>query len=295
MIQTNAMILPLQKKGDRRILVPGLGSEQEQGSNFMDRQNTVGTPGILQSRREFAAQLGGSVMAFSLIELLWTRNLFAQGIAPVISKWFVELNEMGEDLNGGKLKDIAFQAKMEDLYRRVDLPELLKFVDLENIERKAALPDNGTYSASFSLDKVEGLPKQKTFGRQIFCMKQNRAIVPHGHDNMCTGFIVLKGEFRGRHYDRLETADDHYIIKATIDEEFKAGGVSTISDHKDNVHWFHCTSETGYIFNAHVIGYDPAISAPSGRIYLDPDGKKLADGLIKAPKMNSEDCHKKYG
>jgi len=81
---------------------------------------------------------------------------------------------------------------------------------------------------------------------------------------MCTGFIVLRGTFRGRHYDRLETKADHYLIKPTIDREFKAGEASTISDHKDNIHWFRCSSETGYIFNAHVIGYDPKITEPSG-------------------------------
>jgi len=44
-----------------------------------------------------------------------------------------------------------------------------------------------------------------------------------------------------------------------------------------------------------VIGYDPAITESSGRLYLDPDGEKLAGGLIKAPKMSSSECHKKYG
>jgi len=30
-------------------------------------------------------------------------------------------------------------------------------------------------------------------------------------------------------------------------------------------------------------------------LYLDPEGEKLAGGLLKAPKMSSADCHKKYG
>ncbi len=51
----------------------------------------------------------------------------------------------------------------------------------------------------------------------------------------------------------------------------------------------------GYIFNVHVIGYDPRITDASGRLYLDPDGEKLSGGLIKAAKMTSEQCHKKYG
>lgn len=247
------------------------------------------------TRREFGAQMAGTVLTFGLLEMLWVRNLFAEPIKPVIGQWFMELHEAGADLHSAKLKDVEFQAKLEELLRKADLPELLKFVDLSSIEKTLALPDNGTASANFDLGKVEGLPKEMSYGRQIFCMKKGRAIVPHGHDNMCTGFIVLKGEFHGRHYDRLETAADHYIIKPTIDQQFGPGGVSTISDHKDNVHWFHCGSETGFIFNAHFVGYDPTIQAPPGRVYLDPQGEKLSGGLIKAPKMDSEACHKKYG
>ena len=142
---------------------------------------------------------------------------------------------------------------------------------------------------------IEGAPANPGFGKQIFGVKKDRSIVPHGHSNMCTGFIVLRGEFHGRHYDRLETHKDHYIIKPTIDRTFKPGELSTISDHKDNVHWFKCASETGFIFNVHVIGYDSSITEASGRLYLDPEGEKLSGGLVKAKKMTSSECHKKYG
>lgn len=242
------------------------------------------------NRREFA----GTAMTFGLLQMLWARDLFADEVKPIVGQWFKDLNTLGQDLKGHKLKDVEFQAKMEELYKKVDLSELCSFVELDKIAEKVKLPANGAFSANFDLTKVEGL-KSATFGKQIFCVKKDRAVVPHGHSNMCTGFIVLRGTFRGRHYDRLETKDDHYIIKPTIDRAFKAGEASTISDHKDNVHWFQCTSDSGYIFNAHVIGYDPKITEPSGRLYLDPEGEKLAGGLIKAPKMTSGECHKKYG
>lgn len=241
-------------------------------------------------RRDFT----GTVLTFGLLQMFWARDLFAADVKPVVGDWFKDLNALGLDLKAQKLKDVEFQAKMEELYKKVDLADLVAFVDLDKIAEKAKPPANGALSTGFDLSKVEGL-KSVSFGRQIFCLKKDRAVVPHGHENMCTGFIVLRGSFRGRHYDRLETHKDHYIIKPTIDQEFKAGGVSTISDHKDNIHWFRCTSETGYIFNAHVIGYDPKITEPSGRLYVDPEGEKLAGGLVKAPKMSSGDCHKKYG
>ncbi len=112
---------------------------------------------------------------------------------------------------------------------------------------------------------------------------------------MCTGFIVLRAHSKGSTTIASKLRKDHYIIKPTIDREFKPGELSTISDHKDNIHWFTALSDTGFIFNTHFTGYDKTIKEPSGRLYLDPDGEKLEGGLIKAKKMSGVECHKKYG
>ena len=126
-------------------------------------------------------------------------------------------------------------------------------------------------------------------------LKKGRSIVPHGHDNMCTGFVVLRGEFEGKHYDRIEDKGDHYLIKPTIDRLFKPGECSTISDHKDNVHWFKAVSETAFVFNIHVNGYNMDSKKASRRVYLDPEGEKGEGGLIVAKKISSTECHKKFG
>jgi len=249
----------------------------------------------VQSRRAFHAQLLSSAVAFGLVELLRARDLFADPVKPTIEKWFLELTEMTKDLKQRKLTDLEFQTKMEDLYKRVDLKTLCSQIKLDDVEKSIKLPDSGAANVGFDLSKVEGLPANLGFGKQIFACKKGKSIVPHGHANMCTGFIVLKGKWHGRHYDRVETLADHYIVKPTIDKEFAAGDLSTISDHKDNIHWFKAESETAFIFNVHITGYDPKIKEVSGRLYLDPDGEKLKDGLVKAPKMSSTDCHKKYG
>jgi hypothetical protein len=246
-------------------------------------------------RRQFAHTALGSLVAFGFIEMAWGRNLFAESVKPTINAWLKDLVAMTEDLRGRKLTDLEFQTKMEELYKRVDLESLVKLVKLDDIVKEKKLPANGALSAGIDLKKVEGLPTELTFGKQVFGCKKDRSVVPHGHLNMCTGFIVLRGEWHGRHYDRVETLKDHYVIKPTIDRTFKAGELSTISDHKDNVHWFKAASETAYIFNVHVTGYDPTIKGTSGRLYVDPDGEKLAGGLVKAAKMTSEACHKKYG
>jgi hypothetical protein len=249
----------------------------------------------VQTRREFHTKLLGSAIAFGLVELLWTRDLFAEPIKPTIDKWFLELTQMTKDLRDRKLTDLEFQTKMEELYKQVDLKSLCGLIKLDDVEKKTRLPENGAANEGFDLSKVEGLPANLGFGKQIFGCKKGRSIVPHGHANMCTGFIVLKGTWHGRHYDRLETLSDHYIIKPTIDRDFAPGELSTISDHKDNVHWFRSDSDVAFIFNVHIVGYDPKIKESSGRLYLDPEGEKLAGGLIRAPKLSSADCHRKYG
>lgn len=249
----------------------------------------------MQSRREFQASLIGSAITFGLVEMLWSRDLFAAPVKPTVDNWFRELAVMTKDLKGRKLTDLEFQTKMEDLYKRVDLKALCQLIKLDEVEKSKKLPENGALNAGFDLSKVEGLPANVGFGKQIFGCKKGKSIVPHGHANMCTGFIILKGKWHGRHYDRLETHTDHYIIKPTIDRHFEPGDLSTISDHKDNVHWFKAESDAAYIFNVHVIGYDPTIKENSGRLYLDVEGEKLAGGLLKAPKMSSADCHKKFG
>ena len=249
----------------------------------------------MPTRREFHSRLLGSAVTFGLIEMLWARDLFADPVKPTIQKWMSELVELTKDLRGQKLTDIQFQTKMEDLYKRVDLTALCSLIKFDDVEKKTTLPESGAANVGFDLSKVEGLPAELGFGKQIFGCKKGRSIVPHGHANMCTGFIVLKGKWHGRHYDRVETNKDHYVIRPTIDRTFGPGELSTISDHKDNIHWFQATSDTAFIFNVHIIGYDKTIKETSGRLYLDVEGEKLAGGLVKAPKMSSAECHRKFG
>src|SRR5215207_412546 len=121
-------------------------------------------------RREFA----GTVLAFGLVEMLWSRQLFGDSVKPVVDGWFRDLNALCNDLKDQRLKDTVFQAKMEELYKKVDLAELVKFIELDKIAARVKLPDNGAFSAGFDLAKVEGLAGKVTFGKQIFCLKKDR-------------------------------------------------------------------------------------------------------------------------
>lgn len=244
-------------------------------------------------RRSFAKSTVGGLLTFSLLESAFAADAFADEIKPITAEWLKDLHELGLDVQGEKLKPTVWQSKTEDLFKQVNLPELLKFLDFEKLSANMKLKDRGEKSSRPKFPEVEGLPTRLVFGHQVFGLKQGRSVVPHGHTNMATAFLVLQGEFHGRHYDRVEESDDHYIVRPTIDSKFGLGGCSTVSDHKDNVHWFKTLSKTGFIFNIHVLNIDEGVR--SGRVYVDPNGEQLSGGLIKARKIKYAEAYKLYG
>ncbi len=247
------------------------------------------------TRREFTRHALQSLTALALIDGLASHRLFGKDVEPIITDWLNRLDSIGRDLKDQKLKDLEFQKALEDLYRHVDLPALLKTLDFDRMAAGVNYPAKGARSLPVDFKNVSGLPTQLVFGRQIFAMTKGRSVIPHGHDNMSTGFLILKGNFRGRHWDRLEDHKDHYIVRPTIDQSFGPGEFSTISDHKDNVHWFTAESDTGFLFNIHVIGYNPENPNRAGRVYVDPLGEKLSGGLFKAPKISYGQANRLYG
>ncbi len=244
------------------------------------------------SRRSFQQQALGSLLTWSLLETLFSGDAFAEDVKPIAAKWLAELNNMSLDLKGKKLDPIQWQEQVEQLFGKVDLPELLRFIDFEKLTTGVKSLERGEQSLKAKLPQVEGLPTELVFGHQVFALNKDRSVVPHGHDNMATAFLILKGEFRGRHYDRLEDDKTHMIVKPTIDRAFGPGTFSTLSDVKDNVHWFQATSESAFIFNIHVMSVVPG---RTGRVYIDPNGEKLSDNRIRARKIDHAEANKLYG
>jgi hypothetical protein len=248
------------------------------------------------SRRTFARQTLGSLLTFSLLETLYQCDAFADNVKPVAHRWVKGMAELGKDLKDQKLKQVEWQKKMEELYSQVDLPEILELIDFDKLTKNLTLVDNGVRSLRFSFKQVEGVPQNLVYGKQIFAFKKGRSVVPHGHNNMATAFLVLRGEFQGKHYDRLKDEPSHYIIKPTVDAKFGPGKGSTVSDYRDNIHWFTALSdEPSFILNIHAMGIDPNNKESTGRLYVDPIGEKLEGGLIRAKKISHEEAHKLYG
>ena len=166
------------------------------------------------TRRDFSQRTVKAFLAFSLIDHLCNSGLLARDLKPTAVQWLNEINQIGFDLKGQKLDELVWQQKAENLLtNRIELTELLKFIDFDQVEKNAKFVDNGARSIRFKYPKIEGVPEKLAFGQQIFALKKDRSVVPHGHNNMATAFLVLKGNFHGRHYDRIEDQEKHMIIK----------------------------------------------------------------------------------
>lgn len=247
------------------------------------------------SRRQFGQQSLGALMTYSLLETLFARDAFGAEMRQLAAAWLKDLNELSQDLKQEKLSQTDWQQKVDELSEKVDLKDMLALIDFDKVIAKVQPPEEGERSLHPKLPAVEGLPTSLVFGHQVFVLGKGRSVVPHGHNNMATAFLILGGTFQGRHYDRLEDGDDHYIIRPTIDRSFGPGEHSTVSDFKDNIHWFQATSDRAYIFNIHVMNVNPGSKRRTGRVYLDPNGEKLSEGRIKAKKLTTKEVYKLYG
>ncbi len=247
------------------------------------------------SRRSFTKQALGSLLTYSLLETACRNDLFADEVKPITTRWLAELETLGQEVKNQELRQVEWQQKVEELFSKVDLPDLLRFMDFDRLVKNTKLIDHGARSIRFNFPAVEGLPKNLVFGKQIFGLKKGRSVIPHGHNNMATAFLILKGDLRGRHYDRLEDGKDDIIIRPTIDRTFRRAEYSTVSDYKDNIHWFEATTEPAYIFNIHVLNIRPGSKLSTGRIYLNPHGEKLKGGLIKAPRIGYREANRLFG
>src|SRR4029079_880006 len=161
-------------------------------------------PPMSLTRRQFAQDTLTALVTYSLLDLLLAKDALGDETKLLASKWLKELNELGHDVKGKKLPQVEWQKKVDELFEHVDLADTLKFLDFGKLTAGIKFRDQGELSLKPKLPQVEGLPTSLVFAHQVCALTKDRSVVPHGHNNMATAFLILKGTFRGRHYDRLE-------------------------------------------------------------------------------------------
>ena len=244
-------------------------------------------------RRVFSQYLIKSITSYALLESLIQTEAFSHKVKPIISHWALELESYCQDLRKTGISPSEWQDKIEALYQKIELEELLNFIQFEELIKGFEYPDLGVATRYVKFPKLEGLPARTSFTKKIFGMKKGRAIIPHGHANMSSAHLILKGEMQLRNYNNHGQENKHMIISPSSDRLIKAGDCSTISDERDNVHWFIANTDQAFTFD--VILLD--LNGKHYDIYnLDMDEKEdLSNGKMRVPILDVETALKKYG
>ncbi len=233
-----------------------------------------------------------TMTSVAFLETLFTHDLFAQKVQPNVNKWLRELHAMCRDLRVNKISELQWQSKIDEFHNKLPLEDLLKLIDFDKAIKSFEYPDYGVITKDPILPAIAGIEKFSFTGR-IFGMQKDRAIIPHGHQNMTSCHRVLKGEFLLRQYNRLRDEGDHMFIKQSIEEQGKAGSFSSISDDKNNVHWLIATTEQAYTFDVIVAGLGKKTTEVDNiDIY---NAIKMDNDILKVKKLPVEEALKKYG
>jgi hypothetical protein len=246
------------------------------------------------TRREFAETILKSLTLYSFVGTAISSQAMDSALRIEARVWSAQINEISINLRARRLTPINWQEAVEGVLGNIDLPELLTRIDLAKFQRSLNAPDGGAASKELDFRKVLGMPDGLRYNTAIFGMRKGRSIVPHGHHNVVSGHLVIKGNLHVRNYERLGDEDDTLIIRPTIDKIISVRDCSTQSSSRNNIHWFTAVSSTAFTFDVIVQYLDP--DQPCGRDYVDPlHAQKLSDGSLRVRRLQQDDAENMYG
>ncbi len=244
------------------------------------------------SRRNFNTSLFGSLFTFSLVETLFNHDALAKPIHAVAKTWLAEVEEASLAMKNHQIRQGEWQQKIAEIFGRVEQKDLLRSIDFDRLSKQLKIV--GSHEAV-----IETLPKETknlSVSAYIYGMKKNGVIPPHCHRNMTSMHMPIGGGLHGWHFNRVADEASHLIIKPTMDKELTLGEVTTVSDEKDNVHWFKPITDVSYTFNILVVEIDPTINTSGRQFYLDAaNGEKTDGDKLRVKKLNSKDAYRIYG
>jgi hypothetical protein len=237
----------------------------------------------------------GSLFSMLFVSSLCEAQSLKGNVRPIAHKWVFEMEQISKDLRKRKIKPVEWQDQIESLLAKVEMRDLIKAIDYQQLAKSTRLFDDHETAEDVTFSNIKKLPDELSFAPYFYGMKKGVAVVPHGHQNMTTMHMMLKGEAHGWHYDRISDEPEFLIITPTKDRLLTVGDVSTISDQRDNIHWFKALTEPVFMFNVGVYPIDPKAET-TGRDYIDPNnGEKLSNGSIRVPRITSEKAYETYG
>lgn len=244
-------------------------------------------------RRDFSKGFLATLTSYALMDSAFAINAFSNAISPITKHWSIMVSEYCMDLKKQTITPLEWQNLIEELFNKIEMKELLNFIDFETVKKGFQYPDLGVHTKSIVFPKLKGLPKDTVFIKKIFGMQRDRAVIPHGHSNMTSSHLVIEGEMHLRHYEKIRKEDQNLIIKPSIDKVISVGDNSSISDEKDNIHWFIANTSQAFTFDVIMLDLnEKSTEIQNIDIY---ESQNLGNGTMRVPIIHVDTALKKYG
>ncbi len=247
------------------------------------------------SRRNFNTSLLSSLFTFSLVETLFCNELLAKPIHAIAKDWLIEVEAASRAIRKQQIKQSEWQSKIAEIFARVEPNDLLRAIDFDRLRKKLKLVSPHEAIIDVEPAPRKGLPDDLSFSPTIYGMKRGAVIPPHCHRNMASMHMPIGGALHGWHFDRVADEAEHLILKPTMDKALTIGEVTTVSDERNNVHWFQPTGDVAYTFSIAVYRVDRAQKFGGRQFYVDAaHGDKVEGDKLRVRKLNSEEAYKIY-
>lgn len=247
------------------------------------------------SRRALGSNGLRLLLALSLVQYVGRAGAVSGSLKSGMRPWLSALEEICTAVGSARIAPAQWQREVEFVLGQVELPDFLKAIDFDALASRATFPATGEGLTRMYFLDDDGRAQPLHFSAYLFALRKDVSVVPHGHHNMVTMHMMLSGKAHARHFDRVHESAGHMVIRPTSDSIIGPGEVTTISDERDNIHWFRALTQPVFMFNIGVYRVDKAL--PSGdRDYVDPlGGVQLGNGLIRAARMDRRAAYAKYG
>ena len=227
-------------------------------------------------------------------------NAWAAPLDPTLRRFVLSVGELGLAVRSGSLAPAAWQDSMAEIYADLPPEELIRFIDMDRLLRDVRPPEARIGAiANVPWPEVDGFPVGFRFGHKLFVDWEGACTPPHAHNHLVSAHFVLEGRIRARTYDRLTDLDSSIRLRPTRDEELGPGRLVTMSDERDNGHWFDGLTQRSISFDIPISGIAPdkAYRHPAeghNQIFIDPTVDGNLDGTIDAPIIEFEESLRKF-
>lgn len=230
----------------------------------------------------------------ALVYALGLRRALAEPLQAEIFAGLRRMSALAVELRRGAITPQVWQVQMAELVAGLDVDEVMRAIDGPRLAATLELPEDRALVRGLGFAALDEALARAGVHTKLFALGTGRAIVPHGHHDLVSMHWVLHGTLHGRHYDRLEQTRESLRMRPSIDRILRPGDATSVSDHRDNVHWF--VAVQGPVFTFDVLLSRLTGEGPSGRVYVDPRAAiHEGDDVLRAPILGAHEARRRYG